>query len=75
MNKRANGWLYLAPGYPSEYLLDITDPNASNTLLDVKFSLAISTKDSLCLTFSASIIEYSSGSVSFIVNKWENVQV
>ena len=42
----------------------MTDPRASRTLFDVKFSLAMSTKESLCLPFSSCMILYNVGSVS-----------
>ena len=54
----------LAPGYPSEYLLDITLPRASRTDLEVKFSDAIRLSWSRWRTFSCSMMSKSSGSAS-----------
>ena len=48
---------HLWPGYPSEYLLFIQEPNASRTALLAKFSDAISSSPYVCLCFSFFIIE------------------
>merc|ERR1719331_2806962 len=49
---------------PSEYLLDMTDPRACMTALEVKFSDGMSSRPFLCLSFSCSMMSKSSGSTS-----------
>lgn len=50
-------FLYLCPGYPSEYLLFIQEPRASRTALLAKFSDAISSRPYICLCFSFLMME------------------